>query len=323
MIRILSFFILLLGSSAPLLAFDIDWYIKSGLSVFDLNNATTPLNVNLALGAEYPSLIGSFGLELDFSSSAVSGEVDSIEQELDIESAGLHFIYRSPGDIYLLLKTGQTDNSIKIAGIDAMDQNAGSAAIGVGLKKSSYNLEIEYFDPTALESGDKDLDIAGLSLNFKKTFGQIAQSRTFGNAGRSGNYYGISLGSPEINKRDISATESSIKLGISFSNRFNIEARYGYANGSAIDVNYLAGYGRFNLLPGKGRVIPYVLLGIGRLAYDTNMVSFTVKETATSGGLGLELYGAGRVAINVEFLTFNDTLDNDYDILSLGFIHHY
>ncbi len=145
---------------------------------------------------------------------------------------------------------------------------------------------------------------------------------------RPAQYFGLSLGDYDLESDEGSGLERNftnvgLQAGYRFSRFVAIEGRAGYSRRSSTELlerstlHMGAAFLRIDL-PFE-RVSLYGLAGGSQIWFgDANGDNQT--ESDFSGGIGVELYGSPRTAINLEYISH---ADRTYEGISLGFIHHF
>jgi len=147
-------------------------------------------------------------------------------------------------------------------------------------------------------------------------------------AQRSNLYGGFAAGgyviSPPGNNDESNTTDLGLRLGYHFTNFIGIEGRLGAnahdvtnSNSNSVpDASYGGVFARFDL-PFHGANV-YALLGAADVSLDGHSV--TDQRDATSGGIGIELYGNESTALSLEYMSY---CQDSYHGLSIGFVHHF
>jgi hypothetical protein len=154
----------------------------AGIKVESVDNGRSgydsAANVGLLFGYEFSRPIGLDGtssIEIDFTDSFDSGGIsdDSIfgvGGEWDTQNIGVHFTYRTPGNVYFKAKLGAIRSEVtsKLDGIgDAKESDTSfSYGAGLGLKMGqtgNFNMELELVGT----SGDNDLTMISLGGIYK------------------------------------------------------------------------------------------------------------------------------------------------------------
>jgi hypothetical protein len=160
-------------------------------------------------------------------------------------------------------------------------------------------------------------------------------------SGISGNrYFGINLSALRYQEGDADAHEPAIgaRYGYSFSDYLAVEGHVaaGLENdviqddNVVVGVDYLAGiYVRGNLFLWDPRARLYGLIGIthGKITIEAFNVEDKTTDTELSFGVGFELYGDSRNALNIEAMRYLDGEKDDasyeVDAFTLGYTHRF
>ncbi len=159
-------------------------------------------------------------------------------------------------------------------------------------------------------------------------------------SGISGNsYFGVFVSGLRYEEDAFDAHEvgAGLRLGYEFNNYFAVEGHVtaGLTNDEVfgvmdIGVDYLASaYLRGNIFLWDPQARLYGLIGVthGKITAEAFGISDSLTDTEMSYGLGFELYGNSRNAINLEFIRYmdgeDDGVDYDVDAFNLGYTHRF
>jgi len=153
------------------------------------------------------------------------------------------------------------------------------------------------------------------------------------------NYFGINfLGLKyEEDALDFHETGAALRLGHEFNSYFAIEGQIGAGLTDDklfgvvdIGVDYLVGlYARANVFLWSPSARLYALVGVthGKITAEAFGISDTLRDTELGYGVGVELYGNSRNAINLELMRYMDGEDDGFDYtvdaFSIGYIHRF
>ncbi|MFA0811737.1 outer membrane beta-barrel protein [Microbulbifer epialgicus] len=119
------------------------WGATAGVMDFDFQGVDNPMGLGLRAG--YSQLSG-WGLEAEYIGSLVSGEIEVIGKEVDVDMHSLagYATYRSFGDIYFKGRLGLLYEDITV-GRNSGDDFGVSVGAGVGfILWGDSNIELEY-----------------------------------------------------------------------------------------------------------------------------------------------------------------------------------
>ncbi len=151
---------------------------------------------------------------------------------------------------------------------------------------------------------------------------------TVGASDRPPQYFGLSLGdydlTADVDGDEVTAGVTNVGLhgGYRFSRFFALEGRLGYSRtssselGERPDLVLGGGFARVDLP--FDRVSLYGLLGASTIGYDVG--DGNKRESGVSGGVGVEIYGTPRTALNLEYVSH---AAGDYEGIGIGVIHHF
>lgn len=145
---------------------------------------------------------------------------------------------------------------------------------------------------------------------------------------RPAQYFGLSLGDYDLESGEGSGIERNftnvgLQTGYRFSRFVAIEGRAAYSRRGSTEL-----LERSSLHMGSAflrvdlpfdRISLYGLIGGSHISFQDSMGD-NQTESDYSGGVGVELYGTPRTAVNLEFMSH---ADRAYEGVSLGFIHHF
>ncbi|GAA5443317.1 hypothetical protein Misp06_01493 [Microbulbifer sp. NBRC 101763] len=137
------------------------WGAAVGTMNFDFKGVDNPTGVGLRTGY---SLVSGWGVEVEYIGSLISGEVEVLGEEVDVDMYSLagYATYRTLGDIYFKGRLGLLYEDVTV-GSDNSDDFGITAGAGIGfLLGASSNFELEY---TILEK-----DVGFLSGAFSYRF---------------------------------------------------------------------------------------------------------------------------------------------------------
>ena len=168
-----------------------------------------------------------------------------------------------------------------------------------------------------------------------------AQAEIFADeSGISGNgYFGVNLSGLryEDDFDDFHEVGAGLRLGYEFNNYLAVEGHLGagltndtLAGYIDIGVDYLAGiYLRGNIFLWDPQARLYGLIGMtrGKITAEAFGISDTLKDTEMGYGIGVELFGDSRNAINLELMRYMDGEyqgdDYNIDAFNLGYPHRF
>jgi len=159
-------------------------------------------------------------------------------------------------------------------------------------------------------------------------------------SGISGNaYFGVHMGGLRYEEDNFDAHEvgAGMRLGYEFNDYFGLEGQVnaGLTNDDVfgvgdIGIDYLASlFVRGNLFLWSPQARLYGLIGVthGKITAEAFGISDSLTDTEMSYGLGVELYGNSRNAVNLEVIRYmdgeDDGIDYNVDAFNLGYIHRF
>ena len=153
-------------------------------------------------------------------------------------------------------------------------------------------------------------------------------------------YAGLSVGDANYQESGTSLDVLSLtaRLGLRLNRFIEFETRLATSSSASNGTNdfqlvYLAGaYAKLNLLsPASSHFSAYIIGGgtYVRARHGTSLNPVTDTDSSGAYGLGIDLFGNERTALNLEWMRYGEgkigTANNDYtfDILSIGLVHHF
>ena len=131
---------------------------KVGPMLLDIPNSEDPVNAGVAIGFEFSTGLGDFGMEGEFTTTTKDGKI--ADELLNIDTAGVYATYRSPGIVYLKGRAGYVawDSGLKLG--DSSEDESASMGLGLGLNLNILKFEVEY---TQI---DDDINYVSLAILF-------------------------------------------------------------------------------------------------------------------------------------------------------------
>jgi hypothetical protein len=185
------------------------------------------------------------------------------------------------------------------------------------------------------------MNVKQIILSSLFLFPMMANAEIFADSSgiEASNYFGISfLGIKyEEDALDFHETGMALRLGHEFNSYFGIEGRLGTGltddkkfGFMDIGVDSIVGiYARGSIFLWSPRARLYALVGAtrGKITAEAFGLSDTLTDTEIGFGLGVEMYGNSRNAINLELMRYMDGEDEgvDYtlDAFSIGYVHRF
>ncbi len=176
--------------------------------------------------------------------------------------------------------------------------------------------------------------VVGMGLLFSS---MLAQAEIFadGTGYEGDNYFGVMVASPRFefddSGSDFRGTGLFVRAGREFFKYAAVEGHFGVfsadtVNGQDYQIKYMGSvFGRGNIFLFDDRARAYALAGFTYFSGD--VPGYDASEFSMSYGLGVELYGAPRDAVSLEWIRYadEDIHNRDYTIesVNLGYIHRF
>lgn len=117
-----------------------------------------PTNAGVAVGYELGLVLGDLGFEGELTTTMKDGSTTG-GGDVSVDTMGLYATYRSPGFIYLKLKTGFTRWDVDYGNLNE-DDTATSTGLGIGFSLGLIQFELEYTEI------DDDIEFISLGVQF-------------------------------------------------------------------------------------------------------------------------------------------------------------